>query len=97
MEKVTKPRVKTLATGTDLIAKQMQGREGDLLPRHLSDVESIIFVHEGECILKIDGEDKLLRQGDAFIVPPQTMHQFKAITDFSGIHFMPKDIKIQFD
>jgi len=97
MGKVTKPKVKELATGTSFVAKQMQGNEGDLLPRHFANVESIIFIHEGECILMIDGEDKHLKQGDAFIVPPKIKHQFKAITDFKGIHFMPKDIEIVFD
>lgn len=74
----------------------MQADAGDLLPEHLADVESIIFIHEGECILKIGGEDKLLRQGEAFIVPPDTKHQFKAVTDFKGVHFMPKEIAFQF-
>ncbi|HLR32119.1 MAG TPA: cupin domain-containing protein [Fodinibius sp.] len=96
MEKITKPKVKALASGTKLAAKQMQGNEGDLLPKHFADVESIIFIHEGECILKINGEDKLLKQGDAFTIPPETKHQFKAITDFKGVHFMPKEIKFQF-
>lgn len=96
MEKVTKPRVKVLATGTNLVAKQMQGSEGDLLPKHLADVESIIFIHEGECILNINGEDKSLKPGDAFVIPPQVKHQFKAITDFKGVHFMPKEIKFEF-
>src|SRR5690606_24199079 len=96
MNKVTKPKVKALASGTNLVAKQMQAKAGDLLPLHLADVESIIFIHEGECILKINGEDKLLKQGDAFIVPPGTKHQFKAIADFKGVHFMPKNIGFQF-
>lgn len=96
MEKVTKPKVKVLASGTNLVAKQMQGNEGDLLPKHLANVESIIFIHEGECILKINGEDKLLKQGDVFIIPPEIKHQFKAITDFKGVHFMPKNIEFEF-
>lgn len=96
MEKVTKPTVQVLASGTNMVAKQMAANEGDLLPKHLANVESIIFIHEGECILKINGEDNLLKQGEAFIVPPETKHQFKAITDFKGVHFMPKEIEFQF-
>lgn len=96
MEKVTPPKVKILASGSNLVAKQMAGSEGDLLPKHLANVESIIFIQEGECILKINGEDKLLKQGDAFIVPANIKHQFKAITDFKGVHFMPKEIEFQF-
>ncbi len=66
------------------------------MPKHFANVESIIFIHEGTCILKINGEDKLLKQGDAFIVPAEIKHQFKAITDFKGVHFMPKEIEFQF-
>lgn len=96
MEKITKPKVKGLASGVDFAAKQMQGNAGDLLPEHLANVESIIFIHEGECILKINGEDKPLKPGEAFIIPPKIKHQFRAITDFKGIHFMPKEIEFQF-
>ncbi len=96
MEKITKPKVKALGSGQNFIAKQMEGKAGDLLPKHLANVESIMFIHEGECFLKINGEDILLKAGNAFVVPPDVKHQFKGITDFKGIHFMPKDIKIEF-
>lgn len=96
MEKVMKPKVKTLGTGEKYLAKQMEGKAGYLLPNHLASVESIMFIHEGECYLKINGEDVLLKAGDAFVVPPNVRHQFKGITDFKGIHFMPKEIKIEY-
>ncbi|HLR77105.1 MAG TPA: cupin domain-containing protein [Balneolaceae bacterium] len=96
MTKVTKPKVKTLASGSNLTAKQMQAEAGDLLPKHLANTESILFVQEGECIFKINGEDNVLKQGDAFVVPPETKHQIKAVTDFKGIHFMPASIKFKF-
>lgn len=96
MERVTKPRVKVLASGTELLAKQMQAKAGDLMPKHLANVESVLFVHEGECNLNLNGEDNHLKQGESFIVPPETKHQIKAITDFKGVHFMPKNIKFQF-
>ena len=96
MEKVTKPKVNSIASGENLIAKQMQAKAGDLLPKHLSDMESILFVHEGECILKINDEDIELKQGEGYIIPPETKHQIKAITDFKGLHFMPKSIQFQY-
>lgn len=96
MKEVIKPRVRTLASGTNLIAKEMAGKKDKLLPKHLADVESVIFIHEGECVLHINDEDVVLKPGDAFIVPPNVKHQFKGTTDFKGIHFMPKDIKFEF-
>ncbi len=96
MEKVTKPLVKVLATGNKLVAKQMQAKAGELLPAHLANLESILFIQEGECIFKMNDKDKVLKQGDAIVVPPDTKHQIKASKDFKAVHFMPNEIKFEF-
>lgn len=96
MKKTIQPKVSALASGTNFIAKQMAAQAGDLLPEHLASVESALFVYEGKCILKINGEDVLLQSGEAFVIPPQTRHQIKALTGFKGIHFMPKNIEFRF-
>ena len=96
MEKVTKPNVRDIALGKNLIAKQMQAKAGALLPKHLADVESILFIHEGECNLNMNGEDIVLKKGEGYVIPPDTRHQIKAITDFKGLHFMPVGIKFEF-
>lgn len=96
MGKVTKPNVRSIATGKDLIVKQMKAKAGDLLPKHLADVESILFVHEGECTLMINDEDIVLKKGEGYVIPPKIKHQIKAITDFKGIHFMPIAIKFEY-
>lgn len=93
---VIKPKVRTLASGKDLIAKEMGGKEGKLLPLHSSNLESVIFIHEGECVLNMAHEEIQMKPGDAMIIPPQVKHQFKGITDFKGIHFMPKEIEFEF-
>src|SRR5690606_35114785 len=96
MEKVITPKVRSIASGNHLIAKQMQANAGDLLPKHLSDMESILFIHEGECILNINDENVVLKQGEGYIIPPETKHQIKVMIDFKGLHFMPKSIKFQY-
>lgn len=96
MEKVVSAKVKVLANGQNLIVKQMTSNAGDLLPKHSADVESMIFIHEGECVLSMNGELQTLKAGDAFCIPAHQIHQFKAVTDFTGIHIMPKEIKFQF-
>lgn len=96
MRKTTPPKVRTLATGTELIAKQMQGKEGDLMPKHLASVESIVFVHEGACLFHMNGEATPLKAGDSLVVPPKVKHQIEVTADFKGVHFMPKDIKFEF-
>lgn len=96
MQKVTPPNVKTLAAGTKLMAKQMQAHAGDLLPEHLADAESILFIYEGECTFKMNDTDYILREGDSMVVPPGIKHQIKANTDFKAVHFMPIEIKFKF-
>ena len=96
MEKVTNPKVTTLISGNKLVAKQMQANAGELLPPHLASEESILFILEGECILNLNDEDHVLKQGDTFVVPPEIKHQIKVIKDFKAIHFMPNDIKFKF-
>ena len=96
MEKITKPKVKTLASGNKLIAKQMQANAGELLPAHLASLESILLIQEGECILKMNDKDHILKQGDAFVVPPEIRHQIKVIKDFKAVHFMPNEIKFEY-
>lgn len=96
MEEITKPNVKTISTGKNLIAKQMQAPAGALLPKHLGDVESILFIHEGECSLNINDDDIVLKTGEGYVIPADTKHQIKVITDFKGLHFMPVDIKFEF-
>lgn len=94
--KVTKPKVKVLAEGKDYTVKQMSASTGDLLPKHHADAESILLVQEGVCILNMDGEDHVMNQGDAFIIPPQVKHQIRAETDFKAAHFMPAGIKFEY-
>lgn len=96
MEQTTKPKIKLIASGNDLVVKQMQAKAGDLLPKHLANMESILLVEEGECILTINNNENVLKQGDAFVVPADVKHQIRATTDFKGIHFMPNNIEFQF-
>lgn len=96
MEKITKPNVTDIAIGKNLIAKQMQAKAGSLLPKHLANVESILFIHEGKCNLNINEQDIVLKKGEGYVIPPHMKHQIKAITDFKGLHFMPVGIKFEF-
>lgn len=96
MEEVTNPQVRQLASGDNLVAKEMRASEGDLLPEHSANLESILFVQEGQCIFNMKGEEQLLKAGDCIIVPPEIRHQIRAKTDFSAVHFMPKEIKFKF-
>lgn len=96
MEKIVLPTVTELATGSGFTAKQMQARAGEAMPLHHADLESILFIHQGECSIKMEDREIQLKPGEALAIPPFTKHQIKAVTDYRGIHFMPKDIKFKF-
>src|SRR5690625_5124455 len=94
--KVTKPIVKELASGEEFIVKQMRAKANALLPKHFADVESILLIQEGECTLNMDGEEHLLKQGDALNIPQQGNSHIRDKTDFKSAHFMPKKIKCEY-
>lgn len=96
MKKTTKPTVTLLATGKDLVAKQMAAKAGDLLPKHSASVESMLYIIQGEGVLNIKGEELELKEDKTFVIPQHEKHQIKAITDFRALHFMPKNIKFEF-
>lgn len=96
MEKAVIPNVTVLATGTDFATKQMQANAGEVMPLHLADQESMLFIYEGECILRINNKEIFLKSGEAATIPALVKHQIKAVSDYKGIHFMPKEIKFEF-
>lgn len=96
MEKVTKPTVKLLSKGKKFNAKQMSAKAGELLPKHTANIESVLIVMEGECVLSMSSTDHTLKLGDTFIVPAEIKHQIRAITDFRAIHVMTNDIEFEF-
>jgi quercetin dioxygenase-like cupin family protein len=96
MEKITPPTVTELAIGSGFAAKQMQAKADEVLPKHRANLESIVFIYEGECILRINNEEILLKPGQAIVIPPMIKHQIRVLSDFKGIHFMPKEIKFEF-
>lgn len=96
MEKITKPNVRTITSGNKLVAKQMQAKAGALLPEHLADLESILFIHEGECILNMNDEDIVLKTGEGYVIPADVRHQIRVTADLKGLHIMPKEIKFEY-
>ncbi|HET7119579.1 MAG TPA: cupin domain-containing protein [Hanamia sp.] len=96
MEKITKPNIRLIASGKNLVVKQMQAEAGALLPEHVADMESILFIHEGECILNINEKDIVLKTGEGYVIPPEIRHQIRVINDLKGLHFMPVEIKFDF-
>lgn len=96
MEKIVIPTVTKLASGKHFAAKQMEAKAGETMPNHHANLESVLFIYEGECILKINNEEVYLKPGEAVSIPALVRHQIKAVTNYKGIHFMPKGIEFKF-
>ena len=96
MEKIVIPTVTERASGQHFVAKQMEAKAGETMPNHHANLESVLFIYEGECILKINNKEVYLKPGEAISIPALIRHQIKAVTDYKGIHFMPKEIEFKF-
>lgn len=96
MKTVTNPTVTPLAKGKKFQAKQMEAKAGAILPKHTANIESVLVVLKGECVLNLDGTEHSLRQGDSFIVPSEIEHQIRVIKDFKAVHVMTIDIEFKF-
>src|SRR5690606_41330049 len=96
MEKIIIPTVSVLATGTDFAAKQMQANANEVMPLHHANLESILFIYEGECILQMNDEELLLNRGKPGVIHPLINNKFKELRDYKGIHLRPKAIKLEF-
>ncbi|MFA5574165.1 MAG: cupin domain-containing protein [Brumimicrobium sp.] len=96
MEKIVIPTVTELAKGERFVAKEMAAKADEIMPKHHANMESILFIYQGECIIKIEGKEIHLKSGEAVSIPALTKHQIKAITDYKGIHFMPQEVKFTF-
>jgi quercetin dioxygenase-like cupin family protein len=54
---------------------------GEAVPEHTHDVEEVLLVTVGECIVTVDGRPEAARTGDAVIIKPGISH---AISHDSG-------------
>ena len=51
---------------------------GGYTPYHSHPWEHEIFIIEGEGVIKVKGEERVLRPGDSVFIPPDEEHQFIA-------------------
>lgn len=96
MIKITPAIVTPLSEGNNLLTKQMEAKAGQLLPKHMATVESVLVVVKGACALLLGQEKHILDQGSSMVIPAEVWHQIRATEDFTAIHIMPKGIKFEF-
>ena len=83
------------ATTMTLLVNRL--RAGEEVGAHLHDVEEILVVVDGECVVHAGRETSRLSAGDAVIVPPHTLHSLghagvgiaRVVAVLGSAHAMP--------
>jgi quercetin dioxygenase-like cupin family protein len=75
------PRLPTLqrlvdrANGSDAVTVLRNVfTSGEAIPEHTHEVEEVLLVTTGECIITVAGRSEIARTGDAVIIGPGTSH-----------------------
>ena len=50
-------------------------------PKHARAREHLRFVIQGTCILRVDGQDYTVREGDMALLPPNAEHEWRSNSD----------------
>ncbi len=53
---------------------KVEFKEGGVGERHEHHHSQVTYVESGEFVMHIGGEEKILRAGDAFYIPPHVLH-----------------------
>ncbi len=62
-------------------------KAGSIMPEHRHFHEQLTYVQEGELEMVIGGEKMLFGAGNLHVIPPNTPHSARAITDCRVIDF----------
>jgi quercetin dioxygenase-like cupin family protein len=55
---------------------------GEAVPEHTHEVEEVLVVTTGECVVTIDGQQYAAREGDAVIVKPGATHSIAHSSEY---------------
>lgn len=86
----------SLAEGSVLVTKRMEGTDGTAFPAHAASLESALVIMEGSCTITFPDAAHELRAGDTFVVPADEVHHVAGTPDFVAVHVMPKGIRFNF-
>ncbi|MGA2736919.1 MAG: cupin domain-containing protein [Bryobacteraceae bacterium] len=81
---------KTIHGQTLTVARIRLGK-GAVVPMHSHPNEQISMLESGAVRFLIDGEERILRAGDALVIPPDVPHMVEAIEDSLAVDlFAPR-------
>jgi quercetin dioxygenase-like cupin family protein len=67
------------ASATTILVNQFTA--GQRVPDHKHDVEEVIVVTAGQCVVSLADAEEVLAAGDAVVVPPGTAHSIRHVGD----------------
>lgn len=92
-----KPELSPLKIGKEFKTFTVTGKKGMEMPSHISTKEAVVIVQEGSALLKMDGEERLLKKDEVCIVPGGRHHSLLLLGDFRAIALMAINSAIEFD
>lgn len=95
MKATKNPETQLLGKGNIFKNLKMLAEANTIGPKHLSVEESVLVILKGSVILKIDGKEHTLKEGETKIIPGGVEHYLEIIEATEAIHIMPVDNKIK--
>jgi quercetin dioxygenase-like cupin family protein len=71
------------AQSTTIIVNKIN--EGQLVPTHQHDVEEILLVTAGQCLVTVGDDNAVVTAGDAVIIPPGTDHAIRHVNQTADV------------
>lgn len=82
--------------GKEFKTFRVSGKKGMEMPDHISTKEAVVMIKKGKALLKIDGEEQELNEGELHIIPAGKPHSLLLLEDFEAYALMQKVSEIEF-
>ena len=67
--------------GQNMTVARIRLRKGAMVPTHSHPQEQISMLESGALRFTLSGEERILRAGDALVIPPHAQHMVEALED----------------
>lgn len=96
MKIIDTPQMKILHSGKSFKVLQVTGSEGMMMPKHFCTKEAVIIIQKGSAILKMKGNEYLLKQDESFVIPEGENHSLSIKEQFQASVIMEIASEIKF-
>jgi len=93
---VSQPSVDPAAVGKEFKVLRVQGHAGDHMPTHISTMEAVVTVIEGEAAIEMAGGTQVLGASQTLVIPAGEPHSLTLNTNTLANVVMPLASEIKF-